>query len=111
MVEVIKSALGSVLVWNDDVIIDVGQDFVMTLSHNVRDGIGDQLKSWTPMDPAKSHPFTEEILTLPFYAKFQCIRGINSKIPESSSNIDFGELGLTAYAKTFLGNIINGGEL
>ena len=50
---------------NNDIIINISQNFVMTLSHDVCDGVGDHLISCRAMDPAKHDPRIQEILIIP----------------------------------------------
>ena len=53
----------------DDVIINISQNFVVTLSHDVSDGVRDQLKHRRAVDPAERNSRIQEVLIIPFYPK------------------------------------------
>ena len=82
------------LVWQsqggyDHVIINVSQDFVVTLGHDISDGVRDHLKCRRAVDPAECNPRIQEVLIIPFDPKFQGVGWVHPQVPEGSIYINF----------------------
>ena len=62
---------------------------MLTLGHDICDGVGDNLECRRAVNPAERDHFIQVIFVIPFNPKFQGIRRVHPQVPEGVGYINF----------------------